>query len=265
MKKNLLILPIAAFAFQSCQKVIDVNLNDSDPHYIVEANINDGPGPDTVKITRSVNFSNTNTFPAVSGAVVTIKDATAGMTDTLQELTPGNYTTHLLTGVPGHTYELYIIADNHVFTATSYMPQPVLLDTIEIQKAVFGGDDLYPVPIYTDPSTQGNRYHITASVNRVPIKDWVVRSDEVTNGQTSRFPFYYDAGDDSGNPKIKPGDSVFVNLQTIDSAVYEYYRTLDDTRQQSAAALSNPVSNIKGGALGYFNAGPIRTKGIKVP
>jgi len=264
MKNKLIVLALAAFTFQSCQKVINVNLNDSDPQYIVEGNINDGPGPYTVKLTRSVNFSSSNSFPEVTGAVVAIKDVNSGITDTLQEATPGNYITHSIVGQTGHTYELYIKADDHVFTSSSTMQQPVALDTIDIQKSVFGGDDLYPVPVYTDPTTPNNRYKVTASVNHQPIKDWTVRSDNVTNGQVARFPFYYDTDDDSNNPIIKIGDSVFVNLQTIDSSVYEFYRTLDDTREQNAAALSNPLTNIKGGAMGYFSAGPIRTMGIKV-
>lgn len=251
-------------ALPSCQKVIDVDLNSSDPQYIIEGNINDGPSPYSVKLSRSANFSSGNSFPAVNGAVVTVRDETDQLTDTLIEATPGLYQTSRITGRPGHAYSLYIKTGDRTFTARSVMPMPVVLDTIEIQKSVFGGDDLYPVPVYRDPTGQGNRYRISASVNSRAIKDYDVRSDEITDGQVARFPFYYDTDDESGNPRITAGDSVTISLLTIDSAVYEFYRTLADTRDQEAAALSNPLSNIKGGAMGYFSAGAIRRKSVLV-
>jgi hypothetical protein len=261
----LIALLFAAATLQSCQKVIDVNLNDSDPRYVIEGNVDDGPGPYHIKVSRSVNFSTGNDFPAVSNALVTITDVTAALTDTLKEQAPGTYATRFLAGVPGHTYQLYLKAGDNVFTATSVMPQPVVIDSIYTEKSVFGGDDLFPVPVYRDPSTTRNQYRLTLAVNRLPVKGSDVRSDAVTNGQTAKFPIYYNTDEESGNPVIRPGDSVFVSLQSIDSAVYEFFRTLEDTRDQSAAALSNPVSNIKGGAMGYFNAAAVRSKSILVP
>lgn len=251
-------------AMTSCQKVISVDLNSADPQYIVEGNITDMSGPYTVKLGRSVNFSAGNTFPEVSGATVVITDVTAGINDTLVSDAPGIYKTTKIMGVPGHTYTLYVGVDNHVFSAKSSMPSPVMIDSVEIEKSVFGGEDLYPVPVYQDPPGVRNRYRISITVNKVPVNDWDVREDAVTDGQVARFPFYYDNGKNSGNPSIKVGDSVAVYLQTIDSAVYEYYRTLADTKQQNAAALSNPISNVKGGALGYFSAGAVNVKSTLV-
>ena len=259
---NYALLLFAAATLPACQKVIDVNLNDSDPQYVVEGNVDDGPGPYTVKITRSVNFSNDNTFPAVAAALVVISDITADITDTLKEQSAGLYATTVLTGIPGHEYRLYIQSGSRIFTATSVVPAPVPVDSVGLQKSVFGGTNLYPVPVYRDPITPGNNYRITASVNHIRIKSWRVRNDAITNGQVSQSPFFYDTGDDSGNPVIHSGDSVFVNLQTIDKGVYEFYRTLDATQDQNAAAIANPISNIQGGAMGYFSAGAVQVRGI---
>ena len=257
-----LILPII-FA-TSCQKVINVDLNSADPQYVIEANITDKAGPQTVHIARTANFSDKNSFPQVTGAFVTIKDVTSGAIDTLKEDSAGYYNTRHLAGISGHQYDLYIKTGDRVFTSSSTMPLPVDIDSIYTEKSVFGGNDLFPVPVYTDPIMQGNRYLMTVSVNHIPIRSSDVRGDQVTNGQVSKFPFYYDTDDDSGNPKIEIGDSVFVTLRTIDNNVYEFYRTLEDTKDQNSASLSNPLTNIIGGALGYFNAGPSRTKGMLV-
>lgn len=248
----------------SCQKVIDVNLNDSDPQYVINGNVTDQPGPYTVRVSRSANFNNTNNFPAVTGVLVTITDVTAGVTDTLADNNDGYYKTKSLTGIPGHLYKLYIKADSREFTATSTMPMPVSLDSVYTEHSVFNGEDIFAVPVYTDPITQGNWYRVSQTVNHVPVKGGDVRDDEVTNGHTAKFPYYYDTDDASGNPKIHAGDSVFMTLQSIDHDVYEFYRTLQDTQDQNSSSLSNPLTNIKGGALGYFSAASQRTKGILV-
>jgi hypothetical protein len=254
---------ILLISITSCQKVINVNLNASDPQYVIEGNVTDRQEPQTVSISRSVNFSETNQFPQVTGALVTITDETAGITDTLTEVNPGTYQTRNVPGVSGHAYSLYINANGRVFTSRSVMPKPVAIDSIGTEKSVFGGDDLYAKPYYTDPVETGNCYRLTQTVNRRKVKGWDVRNDDVTNGQTAKFPFYYDTDDDA-NPKIKVGDSIFVTLQTIDRPVYEFYRTLEQTMSQNSTTQANPISNIAGGALGYFSASTLRETGAIV-
>ena len=76
--------------------------------------------------------------------------------------------------------------------------------------------------------------------------------------------FFYSVDE---NLKIKPSDSVFVEMQCISNTSYIYYNTLD---QQSGAgpgggtAPSNPPSNIEGGALGIFSAHTVQRKAIKI-
>ena len=74
MRKCILILciPLLAILSNSCTKVVDINLNDADPKIIIESSITDQAGSCMVTLTKSVNYSESNTFPAVSGAIVTI-------------------------------------------------------------------------------------------------------------------------------------------------------------------------------------------------
>ena len=151
-------------AMASCQKVIQVHLNDTAAKYVIEGNVSDQPGPYFVKISQSVNFDQANTFPAISGATVIITDATAGVVDSLHESTPGMYRTTSLAGVSGHTYQLYIKVNGQVFTSSALMPVAVNIDTLYTQKSVFGdGNEL--VPQYTDPPTPGNYYHFVETIN----------------------------------------------------------------------------------------------------
>ena len=111
---NFFLLIVLLAAFSACKKVIKVDLNSSSARYVVQGNVTDVAGTYTVTITKTINFDQDNIFPTVSGAMVVITDVSAGVTDTLAETLPGNYTTHVLAGTPGHTYKLYVNAANNL-------------------------------------------------------------------------------------------------------------------------------------------------------
>jgi len=255
--------PISCFilflAFASCQKVIKVNLNNAASQYVIEANVTDQPGPYTVTITKSVNFDQDNTYPTVSGATVVITDNTANVTDTLKEVTPGNYNTSVLTGVSGHKYSLYINTASNTFTSSSTMPSAVPLDSLYTQLSPFGSRREV-VPVYTDPVAKGNNYHFVEVKNDSVLSAIYIRNDNLVNGRQISEPLN---GSDGGSP-VLPGDVVVVYLECIDSAVYQYFYGLQQSGNANSASPANPVSNIAGGCLGYFSAHTSSAKSVVV-
>jgi hypothetical protein len=249
-----MILVIAGFT--SCQKVIQVHLNDSASKNVIEANISDRPGPYLVTITRSVNFDQENVFPAVSAAVVVITDQTTSLADTLKETTPGHYETTTLTGMPGHKYQLYVSAAGQVYTASATMPLPVTLDSLYAEKSPFGRSNTI-VPVYTDPVAKGNRYHFVEVVNDTLKNSIIIRDDNLINGRVVNSPL--------GGGRLNQGDIVVLSMECIDSAMYQYYYTLEQTKNQNSATPANPQTNISGGALGYFSVHTSSTKQLIVP
>src|SRR5580704_14516118 len=93
--KSLLMSAFLIFTipFITCKKVINLNLKNASPQIVIIGEVTNPPGPYQVTINSTVNFSNSNVFPPVSGALVIITDNT-GLTDSLTETTPGTYTTH---------------------------------------------------------------------------------------------------------------------------------------------------------------------------
>jgi len=253
---NIIYIALLLFAFSACKKVIQVNLNSSAPHYVVQGNVTNQPGPYLVTITKSVNFDQDNVFPTVSGAVVVITDNTAGVADTLKETTPGNYYTSILTGTPGHKYQLYINAANNIFTTTCIMPVPVTLDSLYTQLSSFGGNTYQLVPVYTDPVAFGNYYHFAEVKNDTLTDNISIRNDALINGQVIKQPL---------GGGLQQGDSVALYLECIDSAMYQYYYSLEQTENQNSATPANPISNLSGGALGYFSVHTLSSKSIIVP
>src|SRR5580700_5972353 len=113
-----------------CKRVIQINLNNAAPQLIIAGEVTNSPGPYLVKLSQTVNFSADNVFPPVSGAMITITDSTAALTDTLTETSAGQYSTHFLQGVPGDAYSLSVSILGKTYSALSVMPQPVTLDSV---------------------------------------------------------------------------------------------------------------------------------------
>lgn len=254
MKKFLFTGIIALFAFASCQEVIEIELKDSEPMIVIEANITDQSGPYTVTITKSVSFSSENNFPAVSGATVLIEDD-AGNSESLTETTPGVYVTAAFQGVPGRSYTLTVVAEGKTYTAKSDMPQAITLDSLQVvEGSGFGADTLYYIiPQWQDPQGTGNYY----------------RCIEYQNGERVGAFLYDDAFSDglvNGQPLLNfetefaAGDTVTVDFQCIDRATFLYFYSMEQTANNQTAAPANPVSNWNNGALGYFSAHTLRTR-----
>ena len=127
MEKYGWLLGISLIVFiTACQKVINIDLNSTSPNIVIIGNVNDQPGPYTVTLSQTANFSDPNTFPSIDGAFVTISDNVGDM-DTLVEVSPGTYHTKKIMGVPGRTYYLTVLANGRTYTANSTMPQPLHL------------------------------------------------------------------------------------------------------------------------------------------
>ena len=251
---RLVAIAIVITGASSCQKVIDVKLNSADQRYVIDAEVNDGPGPYTVNISRTKSFAENNTFDRISGGQVIITDVTSNISDTLREASPGVYQTSLLAGVPGHSYRLSVSVGGQIFTANAAMPATaVAIDSLYVRPSAFGGDNIFMIAQYKDPIGIGNYYRARQWVNDTAVQGSRVRSDYATDGIVYRSQMIYETGEESGNPKIKIGDRIEAELQCVNKEVFDYYRTLLDVTGENSATPANPLSNITGGALGIFN------------
>jgi hypothetical protein len=174
MKRDILILSAvipALFTNTSCTKVVDINLNAASPKIIIESSISDQAGSCTVNLSQTVNYNEPNTFPAVTGALVTIAD-NLGNVSTLTETSPGVYTDASLQGVAGRTYILSVTAEGKTYKATSTMPGPVAIDTLVQDSSSFGGfggggrtKRIFVWVVYHDPPGINNFYRFIEVIN----------------------------------------------------------------------------------------------------
>ena len=235
----------------SCKKVIQVNLNDAAPQIVIQGEVSDLPGPYKIYITKTVNFSATNNFPPVSGAMITITDD-KGLNDSLTETAPGEYDTHgSWQGKPGNSYTINVMTSGKTYTATSVMPQPVALDSIIFQKNTrFDGKSTISIePNFQDPPGIANYYQFAETINGNELNKIYIMDDRLSDGKYIHQVLF----DDSMH--INSGDVVRLNMYNIDANVYHY---LDEMLQISNNAQSvtpaNPDTNFSNGALGFFSA-----------
>lgn len=241
--------------FGSCEKVIPIKLDNSDKQIVIEGEITIKKEPYFVRISSTKNFDENNDFPGRTDALVIITDLSTGKAEKLVHTCSGVYQTSTLQGVAGHTYQLDVTVDGKNYKAQSTIPMKVVkIDKLSIRSFELDTDKKFIVPEFTDPKGEVNFYRLRQWINGVLVKGSWARNDEAADGRVFDTPFYYDTSDEAGNPLIKDGDEVTVELQCVDKGVYDYFRTLSETIEQEAAAPANPLSNISGGALGYFNA-----------
>lgn len=249
----------------ACEKVIEIEVRESDTQYVIEGVITNEQGSCKVYVSRTQPFNEDNDFEQVSGAIVKLKDN--GSETLLAEIRPGVYQAATLIGVPGHRYDLSATINNQVFTATCIMPQPIRLDTVYIAPGPFGQFQFATVA-YTDHAGANNQYRFVQYVNgtKDPAIFW--ENDEFTDGQ--KIVVQLDTGvDKKDDPRnINSGDQVTIEMQGLDETIFKYWYSLQSGGGDgggNSAAPSNPVTNIKGGALGYFSAQTIDRRTVIAP
>jgi len=237
----------------ACKKTIQVNLNNAVPHIVIEGAVTNLPGPYRVRITKTTNFSNPNTFPPVTGAKVIITDSSTGLTETLIESAPGIYSTNVLQGIPRHTYHLSVTAEGQQYTASSMMPPLVPLDSVTYARN-YGFDNKLQIDAvinFQDPPGLGNYYQFIEIVNGRLVPNTFVFEDRLSDGRYIRQTLYNDS------TYLRSGDTLLLKMYCIDKAIYNYFFSLipaTGNNNSEAVTPANPTTNISNGALGYFSA-----------
>lgn len=269
---KILFLAIIVSMSISCRKIINIDLNSADPKLVVEANISDQSGPYKVELSTSVNFDESNSFPPATGATVIISD-NAGNSETLTETFPGNYETESLQGVIGRIYTLKINYNGKNYTSASTMHTPVSIDSVAVSTVATGGPgsgfaggggggmsqsvSKKVTAYFHDPNGVENYYRFVIVKNGVEVKKTYVLEDRLQDGKNIRYSL------SDNEIKVVSGDSITVQMQSINKSDYEFFYTLNQLFRNGlqASTPANPTTNIEGGALGYFSAHAVTIKG----
>lgn len=242
----------------ACERVVDLHLRNETGRLVIEGMITDQAGPQSIQLSRNVEFSAPNNYPTVSGAVVKVTDEKGHRFD-FTETAPGLYTAAEMQGNYGYHYTMEVLLNDTTYTASSTMPDLVKLDSLSTRKDEF--DDQPNAKIitahYSDPIGLGNQYQFILYVNNKIINQVFTNNDRLSDGRNVTYDLQL-----NDDITILPGDSVKVIMQCIDANIFKYWNAIE---QQNAdgpgggAAPANPPSNISPEALGYFSANTIES------
>lgn len=266
MRVLILFVLIIVLAFTSCEKVIDIALKDSEKQYVIEGVLTNRPGDCVVRVSKTQSFSNNNDFEGVAGAVVSITDHNGNATVLTDIAATGVYRSGPLVAATGRSYTLRVGVDGEVFTASCTMPAMVHMDSLYIREERFFGEAVQLANVtFSDPPGKGNSYRFIQYVNGMKERNIFIRDDDYSDGKASVVTLFTAPGDDEDG--IKSGDTVKVDMLCIAPAVYKYWYSLDQgaSGYSNSASPANPVTNIEGGALGYFSVHTVQSKTVVVP
>jgi len=255
---------ILILTLNSCEKIIDIELEDSKESIVIEATMTNTSNPFIVKVSKTTPYFGEQTNNPVSGAVVTVKSE-KGVIKYFKEVSPGLYTYDRNIAFPGFLYIITVEYEGVKYTAKSFMNEPVSISDLGF--SYFEGYGIlksgYKVNVFlSDPVEVENYYRIKYFINgkqSSAMGGESLYTDQLFNGQ----------GVGLGQRWLvfKASDTLTVELQTIDKAAYDYFSTLEsitglDIMQTVAPA--NPISNFNNGALGYFSAYTLDRKTVVI-
>lgn len=254
MKQLLYILSVSLLAF-SCEKVIDFPLDNAETQIIVEGKLYDEPQQSFVKLSKSADVYNDDGFEKISNATVTVTDDQNNTWNFIEDpLELGTYRDTSFLTQPHTTYNLNVINGTDTYTATSSTNSDVAFDTIFYQVAVGGfgqqeaDTNFFTFFEFTDNAAETNFYRVIPYTNGEKSSTFYLADDGLFNGNNYQQPFFAD--------QFESGDTLVAVLVSMDKPTYTFFYTLANNQDASpfSPTPGNPVTNIEGGAIGYFGA-----------
>jgi hypothetical protein len=236
-----------------CERVIDVDLNEADPHIVIEGNLSINPDTAIVKISMTSSYFDTLPSAKVSGAGVTVSNS-FGEKFIFNETEKGIYQSKQIRLRPGETYQLLVEANGEKYESTSRLNPSVAIDSIKFyyEDSFSFFESGYYVNLYIfDPPGIKNYYRVKHWKNGVyqnSIDDFYIFDDRYVDGNNLEINLF--------NSPFELNDTVTVQLISLDKGAYEYFKTFEElvNNNPGSAAPANPNSNISNSALGYFSA-----------
>jgi hypothetical protein len=262
MRNIFLIAAIALVSLSSCEKVVNIDLNNSSPQYVIEGSIYEGDNPVDISIARTTDYYGNGSQEKINNARVSILSGDGVITE-IPLVSDGKYHIEQFTASTGSVYELRVMVDGKTYTSVARMPLHVELDSLSFK---YEEEDLQDagyrlVTSLRDPGTIKNNYRLFTTVNDTlqnKPEEMFLFNDKYIDGKAVNLDYYL--------KRFKGGEKIQVELRGMDDSVYQYFSTLKDIlNNHNGPAPSNPVSNIKGGALGYFGAFTVSRKMITLP
>ncbi|HRO41347.1 MAG TPA: DUF4249 domain-containing protein [Flavipsychrobacter sp.] len=260
MKKYSFLLPALLMLLASCEKVVNIDLNNAAAQYVIEGAVYEGIDTVEVQIAKTTDYYGRAPQEQINNAIVTLSDDAGNLTN-IPFAGEGKYLLPNFQAFAGRRYDLKVVINGNEFNASSVMPQAVNIDSVsvEFKNADFRAAGYEVAARFTDAVNEKNFYRLVYIINDTlqnTPNDLYLLDDKFNDGKPIRADLFR---------RFEIGDKVEFELLSMDEQVFDFFTTLNDVlNNQNGPAPANPNSNIKGGALGYFATFTSSKKGIIV-
>ena len=273
LKGKLLLIPAAsAIILCACQDVIKVDLNNAAPQTVIEGSLSSLSDTVEVFLSQTTDYFSPQNITPITDATVSISDNSG---NTFQPLTSakGVYFFGKLAGTPGKSYTLKVQTSSATYTAQSQMPNMVPIDSLTVTSSSDGDKENDLNCFIRDPAGIKNYYRIRVFRNGSVLRDSVLKTEPIIlfidKYFDGRSTFLRVPSRRVGIDYFNPGDTIKVQLMSIDSYMYYFLRELRDITRtgrfiSSTSTPDNPDNNISNHGLGYFSAWAISEKTLVV-
>lgn len=249
--KLILITILVTSSFVSCEKVINLELQNAEPRIVVEAVLKDSPGDNKILLSYTSAVYTDQNFDKISNATVKVFDQNDNeFIFTEDPIIKGFYHNPTFAVQPESDYTLVIYVEDETLTSTGHAFAKPGIDSMIYYPSPFSfstTDSVFMVEYFSvDNVNEANHYRLRIWINGVEQKEFLyIGNDDFINGQSYNAPFF---GADA-----RIGDTVNIELISMDKANYTYLYQLS-ANESNETAPANPTSNIVGNAIGYFGA-----------
>lgn len=270
MKINsLLFLLLISVLFSACTEVLVVDLPTEEDKIVIEGSVTTETKPFFVKLSKAIALGQGSVYPSISNALVIIGD-NVGNRDTLKLISPGVYkTVGVRTGVVGRIYFLSVTVNGvNYFGQDEILPVSKIDSVYAVFKKAGSGlfisdDGFYASFDYSDPTSKKNYYMYRLYKNGNPV---------LSPSEIAVYDDRFLAGTIKGQRlegRYGTGDKIRLELYSLSESGYVFYNGLVNQLQNDGGFFSTPpanaISNMSGGAFGFFRASDISIDSTFIP
>jgi hypothetical protein len=266
----IIILSLALFV-TGCEKAINVPLKTASPRLVVDASIdwvkNTAGNEQKIVLSTTTGYYSSE-FPSVSGAVVTVTNASNTVFAFVETPATGQYVCRNFLPVIGQTYVLKIVLNGETYTASeTFTAAPKIEDNID-QNNEGGevGDEVEMTFYYQDDASQANFYLTSITQPHSPFPELEVEDDEFSNGNLMQESYSHE--------KLKAGEKIDIKLYGISKSYYNYIFKLILASGNDGNPFPTIPSAVRGNivnqtnsnnyAFGYFRLAEIDAKSYTI-
>jgi hypothetical protein len=270
--KNSLIILFSALILVSCEKTVELDLNQMSSKIVIEAVVTNQPDYQFVKVSRTAGFYDSGETPRITDAVVIIEDDLGNSFTFDHDPDSAGYyfPAAPFTGVIGRTYTLTVTTGGENYSAEETMYPVTDIDSLEYKINPDEQDDpkdkrkFYEVLMYAKEPQETNDYYLfkffrNDSLTRYNPTD-IYFADDKTLGEEINgvpTPVYY-AVDDTAR----------IEMYSLSRKGFVFYSDLFNLINNDGGMFSPPPANsrtnLSNGAIGFFQVSALTIAGIRI-